>query len=174
MFALDNGFHINTIQKTDKSAFIEHFREREIYERTLSIPFPYTEADADFWIEHVAARAQQNGQPVEFAIRNQEGKLIGAVGFDRLVVGKSHLAEIGYWLAKPYWGSGIMTAAVGKICGHAFSKFGIVRITAHIFAFNTGSQRVLEKNGFVQEGYLTKHYLKDGKYQDGKLFALVR
>jgi RimJ/RimL family protein N-acetyltransferase len=37
--------------------------------------------------------------------------LISGLGFDALTIGKSHRAEIGYWLAKPYWGRGIMTAS---------------------------------------------------------------
>jgi RimJ/RimL family protein N-acetyltransferase len=33
---------------------------------------------------------------------------------------------------------------------------------------------VLEKCGFQEEGFLRKHHLKDGKYIDARLFALVR
>ena len=38
----------------------------------------------------------------------------------------------------------------------------------------SASAGVLEKNGFVCEGHLRKHYLKDGRFFDGKLYALVR
>ena len=50
----------------------------------------------------------------------------------------------------------------------------LVRITAHVFESNSASAGVLEKNGFVCEGHLRKHYLKDGRFFDGKLYALVR
>jgi RimJ/RimL family protein N-acetyltransferase len=33
---------------------------------------------------------------------------------------------------------------------------------------------VLEKCGFQQEGFLRKHYLKDGKYVDARLFAWLK
>jgi RimJ/RimL family protein N-acetyltransferase len=33
---------------------------------------------------------------------------------------------------------------------------------------------VLEKCGFVQEGLLREHFLKDGKFVDAKLFAVLR
>lgn len=100
--------------------------------------------------------------------------MIGGCGFDGVQVGKSHRAEIGYWLAKPYWGRGIMTAVVRRLCDFAFEQFGLVKITAHVFADNGASAKVLEKCGFQQEGYLRKHYLKDGQFLDSRLFALVK
>ncbi|MBY0524416.1 MAG: GNAT family N-acetyltransferase [Gemmataceae bacterium] len=66
-----------------------------------------------------------------------------------------------------------MPAVVRRVCQHAFEEFGLVKITAHVFATNPASARVLQKCGFVQEGYLKKHYLKDGQYPDARLFALA-
>ena len=89
-------------------------------------------------------------------------------------VGQSHRAEIGYWLAKPFWGRGIMTAVVAGVCRHGFEEFGLVKIVAHVFTGNPASARVLEKCGFVQEGLFRKHFLKDGKLIDAWAFALIR
>jgi RimJ/RimL family protein N-acetyltransferase len=165
---------LTEFRSSDKPALIEHLKEKEIYERTLRIPYPYTEADAEEWLAIVAKATQQQGQPVCWAIRNAEDNLIGGCGFDGFQVGKSHLAEIGYWLAKPYWNRGIGTAVVQRACQYAFEYFGLVKITAHVFATNSASARVLEKCGFEQEGYLKKHYFKDGRYIDAKLYYLLR
>jgi [ribosomal protein S5]-alanine N-acetyltransferase len=100
--------------------------------------------------------------------------LIGVCGFSDCQLGKSHRAEIGYWLAKPLWGQGIMTTVVQKACQLAFAEFGLVKITAQVSAMNPASARVLEKCGFAQEGYLKKQYLKDGQYLDARLFALLK
>ena len=51
----------------------------------------------------------QHGQPAHFAIRAGDDALIGVCGLNDSEIGKSHLAEVGYWLAKPFWGRGIMT-----------------------------------------------------------------
>ena len=53
-------------------------------------------------------------------------------------------------------------------------RIHLTGITAHVFQFNLASARVLEKNGFVFEGNLRKHYLKNGRFIDGKLYSLVR
>ena len=172
--SVNDQIHLSEILPTDQAACLEHFKEKEIYDRTLRIPYPYTEADFRAWMEIVEKATRQQGQPVHWAIRNEVDYLIGGCGFDSLQVGKSHRAEIGYWLAKPYWGRGIMSAVVRKACAFAFAEFGLVKIVAHVFADNAASAKVLEKCGFVQEGFLRKHFLKDGKYLDARLFALVK
>jgi [ribosomal protein S5]-alanine N-acetyltransferase len=166
--------YLSDFQPTDQEACVQHLNEKEIYDRTLRIPFPYTAANFLTWFDIVEKATREHGRPVHWAIRNEQGFLIGGCGFMGLQIGQSHQAEIGYWLAKPYWGQGIMTAVVRKACEVAFAEFGLVKIVAHVFAENAASARVLEKCGFVQEGYLRKHHLKDGKFLDAKLLALLK
>jgi RimJ/RimL family protein N-acetyltransferase len=82
--------------------------------RRSGVGYPYTDADFQAWLEVVATAAKQQGQPVNWAIRDEMEFLIGGCGFENLQIGKSHRAEIGYWLAKPHWGRGIMTAVVRR------------------------------------------------------------
>ena len=166
--------HLSEFRSSDKPALVQHLNDRDIYARTLRIPFPYTDADADGWIALVAKITKQQGRPVHFAIRSADDALIGGCGFDGFQLGKSHRAEVGYWLAKAYWGRGIMTSVVQRVCQHAFEDFGLVKITAHVFSHNPASARVLEKRGFAEEGFLRKHFLKDGRFIDVRLFALLK
>jgi RimJ/RimL family protein N-acetyltransferase len=142
--AVNDQVHLSEFRSSDKPALIQNLDDRDIFDRTLRIPFPYTDAAADEWLALVAKIAQQQGRPVHFAIRNADGALIGGCGFDGFQVGKSHRAEVGYWLAKPFWGRGIMTAVVQRLCRHAFDEFGLAKITAHVFSHNPASARVLE------------------------------
>jgi RimJ/RimL family protein N-acetyltransferase len=171
---VNEQIHLSEFQPSDQAACVQHLKEKEIYDRTLRIPYPYTDADFQEWMGIVEKTTQQQGQAVSWAIRNEGGALIGGCGFDGFQVGKSHRAELGYWLAKPYWGRGIMTAVVHRLCQFAFAEFALVKITAHVFACNAASARVLDKCGFVQEGLLRKHYLKDGQYIDARSFALLK
>ena len=171
---VNDQIHLSEIQPSDKWACVEHFREKEIYDRTLRIPYPYTEKDFDDFMAIVEKKRQEEGNTFGWAIRNREDYLIGGLGFDGLVPGKSHRAEIGYWLAKPYWGKGIMTAVVAAACRFAFEQYGLIKISAHVFAGNTRSTRVLEKCGFQLEGYLRKHHFKEGRYVDAQLYALLK
>jgi RimJ/RimL family protein N-acetyltransferase len=168
------SIHLSEIRSSDKGAYVEHLNDKDIYDCTLRIPFPYTETHAEEWLALVEKSTKQHGQPVNWAIRNENDYLIGGIGFDGLTLGKSHRAEIGYWLAKPYWGRGIMTAVVQRVCRHAFEEFGLAKITAHVFPHNPEWARVLEKCGFREEGFLRKHFIKDGQFIDARLFALLR
>ena len=171
---VNDQFSLSEFQVSDKLALIQHLNDRDIYDRTLRIPFPYTNTAADEWLALVARITEQQGRPLHFAIRSADDALIGGCGFDDFQVGKSHRGEIGYWLAKPFWGRGIMTAVVHRVRKHAFDEFGLVKVTAHVFLHNPASARVLEKCGFHEEGFLRKHYLKDGQFIDARLFALLR
>jgi [ribosomal protein S5]-alanine N-acetyltransferase len=171
---VNDQVHLSEFRSSDKPALIQHLNDRGIYDCTLRIPFPYTDASADEWLALVTRITQQQGRPAHFAIRNPDDALIGGCGFDGFHVGKSHRAEVGYWLAKPYWGRGIMTAVVQRVCRHAFDEFGLAKITAHVFTHNPASARVLAKCGFEEEGFLRKHFVKDGQFLDARLFGLLR
>ena len=171
---VNDQVHLSEFRSSDKPALVQHLNDRDIYDRTLRIPFPYTDASADEWLALIAKITEQQGRQVHWAIRSAEDALIGGCGFSGFQAGKSHLAEVGYWLAKPYWGRGIMTAVVQRLCRHAFEEFGLAKITAHVFPLNQASARVLEKCGFQEEGFLRKHFLKDGRFIDARLFALLR
>ena len=171
---VNNQVHLSEFRSSDKPALVANLNDRDIYERTLRLPFPYTDANADEWLALNTKITQQQGQPVNFAIRTGDDSLIGGCGFDGFQIGQSHRAEIGYWLAKPWWGRGIMSAVVQRVCQHAFEEFWLVKITAHVFTHNPASARVLEKCGFVQEGVLRKQFVKDGKFIDAKLFGLLK
>jgi RimJ/RimL family protein N-acetyltransferase len=171
---VNDQVHLSEFLPSDKEALVRHLNDPDIYARTLAIPFPYTDSDADDWLAHVAKATKQQGRAVVWAVRNSDAALIGGCGFPDLQVGQSRRAEVAYWLAKPYWGRGIMTAVVRRLCWLAFEEFELVKVTAHIFSDNPASARVLEKCGFREEGYLRKHYLKDGRFIDAKPFALLK
>ena len=121
-----------------------------------------------------AAFAEQNG--VRWAItRREDGQFIGTCGFWRLI--KEHFrAEIGYELAPAFWGQGVMTEAVGAILTFGFTRMGLHSVEAQIDPDNTGSRRVLEKLGFVQEGYFRENYYQpsENDFSDTAVFSLLK
>lgn len=169
---INSEFLIDDIRQTDKASYLEFFNDKEIYDNTLRIPFPYTPKDADEWIKLCEERIKLHGHPVNWAIRNSLGQLIGGVGFVDFVKG-SHKVEIAYWIAKKYWNKGIMTKSVKTFCSWAQKEFAFKRMTASVFVFNKGSARVLEKSGFELEGITRSFYKKDGLIFDGKLYSLI-
>ena len=66
-------------------------------------------------------------------------------------------AEVGYVLAKPFWGKGYMTEALVQIRNLAFSIPEIERVQIICDVDNPASARVMEKAGFEKEGVLRRY-----------------
>ena len=103
-----------------------------------------------------------------------DGKVIGSIGAFRQENIHKHTAELGYYIAEEHWGKGIMTEAVKQLCDYVFSHTDMIRIYAEPFAYNIGSQRVLEKAGFQYEGTLRNNAVKNGKILDMKMYSILR
>ena len=70
--------------------------------------------------------------------------------------------------------SGLMTEAVGTTLPFVFDTLDLHRIHAAFLPNNTASRRVLEKNGFVEEGYAQNYLQIDGRWEDHVLFGLTK
>ena len=131
-------------------------------------PSPYTREDALRFI-----RMAGSTPGILYAIE-VNGEAAGGIGIHRLDDVYRGTAEIGYWLAEPFWGRGIATAAVGAIIPVAFGLPGIVRIQAGIFANNPASMRVLEKCGFIREAVHRNAVTKQGVVMDEVMYVRFR
>ena len=108
------------------------------------LPYPYTEASANWYLGMVAEHDSKDGV---FRAIIADGKVIGNISVEQKsdVYGKD--GDIGDLLLTDYWSKGIMIEAVRQICEIAFSELSIIRITGLVSAPNIASQRVLEKMG---------------------------
>ncbi|CAN5327874.1 GNAT family N-acetyltransferase [soil metagenome] len=158
----------------DIDDLILHLNDEGVYNGLLKMPFPYTKADAEFYLKGFEFRKQQFGRPMNWQLRTKEGKLIGGISLQGHYGKDSHRDEIGYWLGRAYWNKGIMTKVLPAFSKFVAIHYGIIRLEATIFEYNAASIKVVEKCGFNYEGTLKKAYFKDGKYIDGKLYALVK
>lgn len=70
---------------------------------------------------------------------------------------RGHVVDIGYVLARRYWGRGLMSEAIRALAGRALDVPAIHRVQATCDAENVGSFRALEKAGFVREGRLERY-----------------
>ena len=126
-----------------------------------TFPYPYTQEDADWWIETGAKANNSVNKVIQY-----NGDFVGAVGITPQTGMKKHIAEIGYWLAEEYWGRGITTEALRLMTDYATSYLKYKKLFAPVFEPNKASMRVLEKCGYELEGVLKHEVFKDGKYFD--------
>lgn len=132
-------------------------------------PYPYREEDGRRFLDHVAGASPATAWAIEIG-----GEAAGGIGLQLLTDVERVSAEIGYWLAEPYWGRGAMTEALRAVTAEAFRRFDLTRIFALPFAGNVGSIRVLEKAGYVLEGTMRQSAIKDGVIRDQLMYGAYR
>ena len=157
-------------QNDDASSLARYANNRKIWSNLRdAFPNPYAREDAALYI----LRALQKEPRTAFAIASKS-EAIGSIGLMPRQDVHRFTAELGYWLAEPFWGKGIMTQAVKALSEYAFNELGFCRIYAEPYTTNPASARVLEKSGFVLEAILRANAVKDGRVLDQFLYAKVK
>jgi [ribosomal protein S5]-alanine N-acetyltransferase len=152
---------------TDAEALVRYANNRKIWLNLRDgFAHPYTPKDAQAFLERVT----QSTPAMMFAIATNE-EAIGGIGLSPNQDVHRLTAELGYWLAEPYWGRGIMTEVVTKLTDYALEQCGLMRVYAEPYAPYTASCRVLEKAGYTLEGRLRNSVIKDGHILDQFMYA---
>lgn len=131
-------------------------------------PNPYNENDARNFIKMSMDKEVQS----IFAII-YKGDLAGSIGLHLQEDVYRYTAELGYFIAEPFWNKGIATKSIDMITKFGFESLHLNRIFAGIFETNKASMRILEKNGFVLEGIKRKAVFKNQQILDEYHYAKV-
>jgi ribosomal-protein-alanine N-acetyltransferase len=117
--------------------------------------------------------AHQQRTALPHVILAGDGRLAGRITLQGIVRASFQSCSVGYWVSAADNRRGLATAALRDIIGVAFGELGLHRVQAETLPHNTGSQRVLERNGFVRYG-LAPAYLKiAGTWQDHILYQAI-
>jgi ribosomal-protein-alanine N-acetyltransferase len=156
-------------REQDKLDLVLHANNRKIWRNLTDLfPHPYTEFDANVWLE----LANRDTPVTHFAIEFAQ-QAVGGIGIITSAGIHRYTGKLGYWLGESMWGQGIATAAARVIVDFARNDLKLARLEAEVYEWNPASMRVLEKVGFQREAILRKSTFKDGKLIDSHLFALL-
>ena len=160
---------VRSYKTADAEPLARHANNRKIWLNLRdAFPHPYTAKDAREFIRSARHRTPET----TFAIAIGD-EPIGSVGFVLRHDVERVSAEIGYWVAEPYWDLGIATEVLIAVTDYAIATHALTRVYALPFAWNTASCRVLEKAGFVLEGRLRRSAIKNGAITDQMQYAFV-
>ena len=121
-------------------------------------------------------RSTLNGGETWFAraiVLREKDAVIGGADL-RVVSPPDRRAELGYGLARAYWGCGYATEAAGLLVRFGFERLGLMRIQAACAVENERSMRTLERLGMRREGRLAQYRWKAGAARDLYLYAITR
>jgi ribosomal-protein-serine acetyltransferase len=113
--------------------------------------------------------AENNGFETALVL---DGRIVGAAGFAG-VDWVARSTSIGYWLAEPHQGRGLMTSAVRALIDHAFGEWELHRVQIQAAVGNNRSRAIPERLGFQQEGVLREAERVGDRYHDLVVYGLL-
>ncbi|MTI42937.1 [SSU ribosomal protein S5P]-alanine acetyltransferase [Roseibium hamelinense] len=120
------------------------------------------------------ARDRRDGKSHSFLLfKSETDDLLGGLTLSNIRRGVSQSVTLGYWMGVSFAGRGFMSKAVELIQPFCFEALGLHRIEAACLPHNAPSLRLLEKAGFVREGYARNYLLINGYWQDHLLLACL-
>ena len=127
------------------------------------------ESTREFIVRSLQQEAAADGFQAVLVV---DGSIAGIAGYHR--IDRANLSTtIGYWLASPYEGRGLMTAAVAALVDHAFRAWGLHRLELRIAPDNERSRAIAARLGFREEGVLREAERFGGEYRDLIMHSLL-
>ena len=161
-------FQLRPFSLSDLEDLVKHANNFNISKNlTDRFPHPYTPENGREFIEMTLGM-----EPVSVFAITIENKVVGGIGLHPQADVQRMNAELGYWLAEPFWGKGIAPRAIAQMVEFGFKNLNINRIFARPFGSNLASQRVLEKAGFALEARFEKTLIKNGVLEDELVYAV--
>jgi [ribosomal protein S5]-alanine N-acetyltransferase len=109
-----------------------------------------------------------------FLFRRGDNALVGGLTLANVRRGVAQAGSLGYWIGEAYARNGLMTAGVTALIPFAFGALRLHRLEAACIPTNTASVRLLEKTGFLREGFAREYLCINGIWQDHLLYALLK
>lgn len=154
----------------DAAALAQMLNNRNIVSNLRDgIPFPYTVKDATEFLQSTAIPQHFH----HFCIEVNK-HVAGSISISQKNDVYRKTAEMGYYIAEPYWKRGVATKAIAIATEFAWKNLDIIKIYAEVFEFNTASMRVLEKNNYKLEAIRKKHVIKNGKFWDDYIWVIFK
>jgi ribosomal-protein-alanine N-acetyltransferase len=94
-------------------------------------------------------------------------ELIGAIGYTVLnYTPYGKLTHLGYLLKQKYWNKGYATEALKRLLEFSFIENNVYRIHTGCLKENIGSEKIMQKCGFIKEAEFKEYEFHDGKLKD--------
>ena len=137
------------------------------------LPYPYTEADADWWLGMVTENDGKEGVWRAIVVDNQ---IVGSISVERMADEQRNVGSIGYMILTPFWSQGIGAEAVRQICGIAFRDLALERIIGEVFP-EKGEEVLIELfighgtgSGFAFLAHFQPHFREQFGVRDFRAF----
>jgi RimJ/RimL family protein N-acetyltransferase len=147
---------LRLVRVSDVPRLMEYCNDKEVGNNLLTLPYPYKEEHAVFWMNSIY-EGYKSGERYVFVIADKiSDQLLGAIGLH--LKNPHEKAEIGYWMGKSHRNQGYTTEAIQAVLKFGFQTLRLNKIYALHFKDNPASGKVLQKSGMHLEAEMKDHY----------------
>ena len=164
---------LRPLERSDTAAIQQAASAREIADTMISLPHPYPPGEAERYLARQQSE-REAGHSLTFAVEPKEERGFCGLIEVREIDHEHSQAELSFWLAVEAWGRGYMSEVINAVLRYGFVALDLNRLYAYHMLRNPASGRILEKNGFKQEGLLRQRVRKWGQFEDVALWAILR
>jgi RimJ/RimL family protein N-acetyltransferase len=158
-------------REDDGPALFQHIRDPEVT-RFLAVEPPATVDDTLYFIETCHEHREQGREYVFVIAEVASDQPIGVICLRHIDLAM-RTAQVGTWVGRERWGSGVNAEAKCLLLDFAFDRLRLHRVEARIALGNTRSQRAFERLGARCEGLLKESFFKDGTFHDQYLYVVL-
>lgn len=164
--------HLRKMEVSDSHSLFKIWSDPDVT-KFMNISSFTHEVQAKEMIEKLEELAQAS-KAIRFSMIEQESnEIIGTCGFNSIDF-ENAKAEIGYDIAKAYWGMGYATEGIFALLNYSFETLELNRIEAKVEPANVNSIKVLKKLNFTFEGTLRQYEKSKGNFIDINIYSLLK
>jgi [ribosomal protein S5]-alanine N-acetyltransferase len=136
---------LRPLQSTDAERYEKYFADYEIIGQLAArVPWPYPKGGVlHYFLSEVFPEQGDDYWMWGIFLKETPNEVIGGLNLWRPGTPENR----GFWLAKPFWGKGLMTEAVAPVMDFAFNELGFEKLVFSNALGNVRSRRVKERTG---------------------------
>lgn len=153
----------------DRAAFLVASRaSRDLHQPWISPPL--TDEEFDLYLNRFDSAEHES----RLVCLVTDGAISGVINLNNIIRGYFQNAFLGYYAFEGHASRGLMLEGLRLVIREAFEELGLHRLEANIQPENERSIRLVERAGFLKEGFSPRYLRIDGQWRDHERWALVR
>lgn len=155
------------VRQEDFESYCEMRKDKELFRY-----FAYPAQESLEVMEPEFKRLLEPCADMAICLRESD-EFIGKISYHNVSV-QNQRCEIGYLLATPFQGKGLMFEAAEAFINYAFNELNMNRIEADIDPRNVASRKLLERLRFQKEGHMPERWIVDNEVSDTDFYGLLK
>lgn len=164
--------HLRAPKRRDEQAFIAQTRRSRSLHRGFVQP-PDSPAAFVAYVKRYRTTGDEARNVGFLVVRNDDAALAGVINFSEIVRGVFQSAYVGYYAFAPLAAKGYMAEGFAIGLDFAFRELRLHRVEANVQPANDRSIALVERLGFIREGYSRRYVKIGGRWRDHLRYAIL-